>query len=190
MFGKALTAFGARSDVHTNAYSPMAATQTPAAAEPTGAKWNCDKCSNANDAGAMTCNLCSAPRHAPGVPAQAVMVAGRPQSSAFGATPVMPVMPPTSRNQVIPQPSDSDSDGSGEEELVDQQQQQNAQFQMQAPLQFQQQNPQRVVAPLQQAQAAAAAVLAPAADAAAENYSKVMFIMGFFIPLLALYVLL
>ena len=133
MFGKALTAFGARSDVHTNAYSPVAATQTPAAAEPTGAKWNCDKCSNANDAGAMTCNLCSAPRHAPGVSAQAVMLAGRPQSSAFGATPVMPVMPPTSRNQVIPQPSDSDSDGSGEEELVDQQQQQNAQFQMQAP---------------------------------------------------------
>ena len=189
MFGKALTAFGARSDVHTNAYSPVAATQTPTAAEPTGAKWNCDKCSNANDAGAMTCNLCSAPRHAPaGVPSQAVMLAGRPQSSAFGATPVMPVMPPTSRNQVIQQP----------QQKHQQQQQQNTQFQMQAPLQFQQQNPQRGVAPLQQAQAAAAAVLAPAADAAARQeyyvYGRqlpiLLFIMGFFIPFLALYVLL
>ena len=188
MFGKALTAFGARSDVHTNAYSPVAATQTPTAAEPTS-KWNCGKCSNANDAGAMTCNLCSAPRHAPaGVPSQAVMLAGRPQSSAFGATPVMPVMPPTSRNQVIQQP----------QQKHQQQQQQNAQFQMQAPLQFQQQNPQRGVAPLQQAQAAAAAVLAPAADAAARQeyyvYGRqlpiLLFIMGFFIPFLALYVLL
>ena len=169
MFGKALTAFGARSDVHTNAYSPVAATQTPTAAEPTGAKWNCDKCSNANDAGAMTCNLCSAPRHAPaGVPSQAVMLAGRPQSSAFGATPVMPVMPPTSRNQVIQQP----------QQKYQQQQQQNAQFQMQ-----QQAQPPRVVA-------AVAAMHAPAAAAAAENCSKVMFVLGFFIPLLALYVLL
>ena len=164
MFGKALAAFGERTDVHADSL-PVAAAQTPTAAEPTSGKWNCGKCSNANDAGAMTCDLCTAPRHAPGVPAQAVMLAGSPQFSALGVTPVMPI---TSRNQVPQQPP----------QKYHQQQQQNAQFQMQ-----QQAQPPRVVA-------AVAAMHAPAAAAAAENCSKVMFVLGFFIPLLALYVLL
>ena len=165
MFGKALAAFGERTDVHADSL-PVAAAQPPTAAEPTSGKWNCGKCSNANDAGATTCDLCSAPRYASaGVPSQAVMLAGRPQFSALGATPVMPI---TSRNQVIQQP----------QQKYQQQQQQNAQFQMQ-----QQAQPPRVVA-------AVAAMHAPAAAAAAENCSKVMFVLGFFIPLLALYVLL
>ena len=166
MFGKALAAFGERTDVHADSL-PVAAAQTPTAAEPTSGKWNCGKCSNANDAGAMTCDLCTAPRHAPGVPAQAVMLAGSPQFSALGVTPVMPI---TSRNQVPQQPP----------QKYHQQQQQNAQFQMQ-----QQAQPPRMEAAVVVRGGGIAGVLLHPAQAANN-----MFIMGFFIPLLALYVLL
>ena len=63
MFGKALAAFGERTDVHADSL-PVAAAQTPTAAEPTGAMWNCGKCSNVNNAGASKCNLCASPRQA------------------------------------------------------------------------------------------------------------------------------
>ena len=62
IFGKALAAFGERTDVHAGSL-PVAAVYTPTATNPSGVTWNCGKCKNANnDAGAIKCSLCLAPK--------------------------------------------------------------------------------------------------------------------------------
>jgi hypothetical protein len=78
VFGKALAGFGTRSEVSAAVAPVRAAAVMPVIAETKvepvraaavvpveAAGWTCGKCSHANDAGAMKCNLCSAAQEAP-----------------------------------------------------------------------------------------------------------------------------